>query len=112
MINRKSRFSVVLGLTIAMLSASVPPASACTYMNGIEAVQLNKSDEDFKYGQYVYVTLKDGTQTVGKIAGKKNSKKYYVKQLDGSLKGVVHKKYIRKMTKEEVENYKSRADGD
>lgn len=67
--------------------------------------EITKNGEDFKHGQYVYVTLKDGSETAGKIVGKRNTKKYYVNQLDGSHHGVVHKKYIRKMTKEEVKNY-------
>lgn len=74
------------------------PVSTKDYLGG----------DDFKYGQYVYVTLKDGSQTVGKIVGKKSSKKYYVNQLDRANRGLVHKKYIRKMTKEEIEKYKSK----
>ncbi len=81
-------------------------------LEGLDSLPVSTKDnpgsEDFKYGQYVYVTLKDGSQTVGKIVGKRSSKKYYVNQLDGSNRGLVHKKYIRKMTKEEIAKYKSK----
>ena len=81
-------------------------ALASTDHSEIQSTKLVKGNDKFKYGQYVYVTLKDGSLTVGKIAGKKNAKKYFVNQLNGSNHGVVHVRYIRKMTKEEIEQYR------
>lgn len=101
----KSKFILTLGLVIA-ISSSFAKSTHQHYDHRI-SIQINQENNDLKYGQYVYVTLKDGSQTVGKIAGKKNSKKYYVNQLNGSNHGLVHVRYIRKMTKEEIEKYKS-----
>ncbi|WP_462248832.1 hypothetical protein [Ekhidna sp.] len=99
--------------TKSILAASLIAIMFMLGVNDVSASELDQYDlyeirnkEELKHGQYVYVTLKNGSQTVGKIVGKRNSKKYYVNQLDGGHHGVVHKKYIRKMTKEEVEQYK------
>ena len=89
-------FLVASLATINSLTASSEPAP-----------KLFSGDKELKYGQYVYVTLKDGSQTVGKIAGKKSAKKYYVNQLDGGHHGSVHIRYIRKMTKDEIAAYKA-----
>ncbi|MEP1032979.1 hypothetical protein [Ekhidna sp.] len=101
---------MALSLAIAFSESNANPTilgfSAFDNSSGIE-----QEDDDFKYGQYVYVTLKDGSETAAKIVGKKSMKKYYVKQLDGFHRGLAHKKYIRKMTKEEVMKFKSKKSG-
>ena len=74
-----------------------------TKLEGAELSTLNtKSETVFKYGQYVYVELKDGSSTIGKIVGRKGAKKYYVLEVNGSHRGVVHAKYLKALTKEEI----------
>ncbi len=107
MLTRKSKLSIVLVVVLALLFFGLVHASAREIKLKKVSVQVNQENETYKYGQYVYVTLKDGSQTIGKIVGKKNSKKYYVNQLDGAHHGIVHVKYIRRMTKEEIKNYKA-----
>ncbi len=107
MVTTQSKPIVAMAMMVAMfcLNSSQLLASPSPDVNQI--VKLQKGNDELKYGQYVYVTLKDGTRTVGKIVGKKNSKKYYVNQLDGSNRGLVNRKYIQKMTKKEIASYKS-----
>ncbi|WP_436516830.1 hypothetical protein [Ekhidna sp. To15] len=100
-----TKLKLVLTLSLA-LTFSTTFANSESAIQSCMSIQTDQGGEDFKYGQYVYVTLKDGSQTVGKIVGKKNSKKYYVRQLDGSNRGLVHKKYIRKMTDAEIKKFK------
>lgn len=105
----KITFRSIVGflLIVLLFSTNLVQANEQSLLEPHTSVLLQSSDKKFKYGQYVFVTLKDGSRTVGKIAGKKNSKKYYVNQLDGKLRGVVHVKYIQKMTKGEVAAYKA-----
>ena len=68
-----------------------------------EPITVTLRNEDvLKHGQYVYVTLKDGSKTLAKIVGRKNARKYYVLEVNGSHKGLVHIKYIAPLSKEEV----------
>lgn len=103
-----SRIKSIMTVSLMVMMSLPFIANASTSeIHNSSVVEVIKKSDEFKHGQYVYVTLKDGSETVGKVVGKKNSKKYYVNQLNGSHHGTVHKKYIRKMTKEEVDAYKA-----
>lgn len=68
-----------------------------------ELTVLNtKNETEFKHGQYVYVELKDGSRTIAKVVGRKSSSKYHVLEVNGSHRGVVHAKYMKALTKEEI----------
>ena len=97
---------LVVGSIVLLVNVTSLYATNASLSSG-NIVEIEKGNDDLKYGQYVYVILKDGSKTVGKIVGKRNSKKYYVNQLDGNHHGMVHKKYIQKMTKDEVANYRA-----
>lgn len=61
---------------------------------------------EFKHGQYVIVKLKNGKEAAAKIDGRKGKNKYFVDQIGGRRYGIVHKKYIRPMTEEELAKFK------
>ena len=71
--------------------------------------QPSKSKEDkvnYKYNQYVMVTLKNGSEVPAVIASVRSTKQYYVRQLGGGKTGLVHRKHLRLMTKEEIVDFK------
>ena len=62
--------------------------------------------ETFKFDQYVMVSMKNGNEVPARILSVKSTKQYRIRMIGGSKIGLVHKKYLRKMTKEETMMYK------
>ena len=99
--------TIALAFIVLVIASADANTAEQNSLSGDRIEVAKSGKEELKHGQYVYVTLKNGSETVGKIVGKKTSKKYYVNQLNGSHHGVVNKKYIRKMTKEEIASFVS-----
>ena len=96
----------VKAVMVFMFIAMVLLSKANTSVVFEEKLEQVKTNETFRHGQYVYITLKNGTQTIAKIAGRKNLKKYYVNEVSGNRRGLVHRKHIRPLTKDELEMLK------
>ena len=47
--------------------------------------------------------MKDGTEQESVVHGHHTKNKYYVRKWHSSRQGLVHRKYMRHMTKEEIE---------
>lgn len=106
---------IVAGMLTAMLAITNEEvmASSTFYSSTFESTNYslpkNPKKGDFKYGQYVYVRLKKGEETIAKIDGRKSTNKYYVDEVHGIRYGAVHKKHIRPLSKDEIARLK--ADG-
>lgn len=99
---------LILGVFTLLLGLAHDSAQASGTFYARAAQQIESSvpkhlkKGQFKYGQYVYVKLKHGEETIAKIDGRKSANKYFVDEICGTRYGAVHKKYIRAMTKSEI----------
>ncbi len=64
--------------------------------------QKSSEQVNFKFDQYVMVTLKSGEEVPARITSVKSKKQYWIRMIGGNKKGLVHRKHMREMSPDEV----------
>lgn len=104
----RTRKSLLMAGMVSMMLIAIQGQvhASNSFYHDISTLSNSPKKGQFRYGQYVYVKLKHGEETIGKIDGRKNTNKYYIDEVHGNRYGAVHKKYIRALTVEELRKLK------
>ena len=62
-----------------------------------------KKKDVFQIGEHVWVKMKDGTEQESVVHGHHSKNKYYVRKWHANRQGLVHRKFMRHMSKSEIE---------
>lgn len=105
--NIQTLFSVaLLSLVIFLSPAEISAKSEIQNQNLQNYVKRGDKPVVYHPKQHVMVRMRDGKEVPAVITSMKSKKKYYVRQYGKSRHGLVHERYIRKMTSEEEASLK------
>lgn len=99
---RTSSPGKIIGLVLIIVLVFLLSPSVTFGQKKIKSKQ--KTQISFRFDQYVYVTLKDGSEVPARISAIKSKNQFYVRMIGGAKSGMVNKKFMRAMTKEEIES--------
>lgn len=88
----------ILILFLIMPSLFVPNSIEASHLKTEIKAPAREKPEVFHNGQYVMVTMKNGTEVAAIIHGCKSKKQYWVRKIGGKRQGLVHRRFLRPMT--------------
>lgn len=93
-------------LTLLALTFSISHATMAQKKEKGKTEKEANKPKAFHVHQHVMVTMKDGSQVEAVVHSHVSKKKYYVRQWHSGKEGVVHEKYIRALSEDEVTELK------